>query len=170
MKTVKDVLVEAKKLIEATGWCQGQYAMKNGKTHYDFIHSGIADSYCLVGACDKVAFDFWAQEEKPTYENQKIYNKLSWDATHLVVSLQEFDGCPADWNDQDEESRRIQEFMNELRAKAVPRDKAKPMIAQFKQELKKQNIPPIITKEKVLAAIDLAISYTEQQLKEQRGV
>ena len=157
MRDVQEFLIAAKELIQKTGWCQGQYALKDGKTHYDFSSGQLADSYCLVGAISRVAADFMREDNVTEHEHRTTYYKLSHAATHLVVELQNFTGCPADWNDQDEEARRTQEFMNGLKAKSVPRDKAKPMLAQFKQELKKQNIPPIITKEKVIAAIDYAI-------------
>lgn len=78
MITIKDMLLAAGELIQATGWCQGRYALKNGKTFYDFCSSGqLVDSYCLVGALAKVAHDFWMQEEIHNAESQIPYNVMS---------------------------------------------------------------------------------------------
>lgn len=162
METLYDVLVATKNLIETTGWCQGHYSMKNGKPYYDFLSSNEpADSYCLVGAVDKITSNMWKSHGVLTSAAQIPYNRLAWAATHLVVELQKFDGCPADWNDQDENVQRLHVFTDELRAKNTPRDKAKGELNKFKQELKALNLPPIMTKEKVLAAIDCAISSLE---------
>lgn len=159
MSTIRDVLICTKQLIEKTGWCQGQYALRGGKNFYEFLSSGeLADSYCLVGAVDKVTSDMWKAQGDLSYKAQVPFNKLAWDATHWVVELQKFEGCPADWNDQDENAQRIQEFTEHLRAQKVPRDKAKGELNKFKQELRAKNIPPVMTKEKVLAAIDYAIA------------
>jgi hypothetical protein len=158
VKTVKDTLVAARELIQNTGWCQGQYSLKNGKTYYNFIHGDLADSYCLVGALSKITHDFWMQEPIQSHETQIPYNRLAWAASHWVVELQSFKGCPADWNDQDDNVRLLNEFTQQLREKQVPRDKAKGELNKFKQELKAKNLPPFMTKEKVLAAIDKAIA------------
>lgn len=161
MKTLKDTLVAGRELIQNTGWCQGQYAQKDGKPHHNFIHGDLADSYCLVGAFEKATFDFWKQEPVQTPETRIPYSKLAYEATHLIIDLQGFKGCPADWNDQDENVRLLNEFTQQLKDKQIPRDKAKGELNKFKQELKAKNLPPFMTKEKVLAAIDKAIATLE---------
>ena len=159
MKSVRDVLQGAKELIERTGWNQGTYAMKNGKTLYNFT-SGEADSYCLVGAIEKTARDLYRECRVMVHEGglaSDYFTRLAHRASHLVIDLEGFMGCPADWNDQNEEQDQLNAFVAELKQKQVPRDQAKKEINEFKQALKKRNMPPTMTKERVLMALQRAI-------------
>ncbi len=158
MKTLQELLIAARDLIETTGWNQGQYALKGGKTFYAYLSSGeLADSYCLAGAFSKVAHDFWVADGVLTSEAQKPYNALAHKAGQMIVAMHQFDGCLADWNDQNPESDEMWAFIETLKAKNTPRDVAKVELNKFKQELKQRKIEPVVTKEKVLLALTMAI-------------
>lgn len=157
METLRDVFIGAKDLISNTGWCQGAYALKDGKTFYNYLSSELADGYCLSGAFNKVCQDFWKSNGVLTAEAQVPYNTLAYSAGQFIVKMAGFNGGIADFNDQDEEARQFNEFVNQLRQRCVPREQAKIEINKFKQELKSRHIEPILSKEKVLALLNRAI-------------
>jgi hypothetical protein len=160
MKSVKDVLIAAKELIEKTGWCRTHYAIKNGKPLYEWTKEELADAYDLDGAMYKVTYGFMRQDERQQ-GNQLVeeYSKLAHTALYLVVELDGWTGIYAEWSDRDPAQDQLNVFIADLKSKKTPRDKAKVEINKFKTELQKKKIEPLVSKEIVLKAIGKAIDF-----------
>jgi hypothetical protein len=166
--TAKDILIGARSLLEVLGWNQGQYAIKDSKTFFDFLSSGkSADSYCLLGALEKATHDLIQKITPTSWEAQHSMYLLRDKAEDIILAIEGFNGNLAEWNDQDEEKMLLDTFIAGLKEKKMPRDKAAVEISNFKKELKARNIKPIMTKERVLSVLNKAIGLLEQKEKEE---
>lgn len=180
MITEKIILVEARSLFYKYDWCQNQYALKEGKTLYNYLHEP-ADAYSIDGAINYAAHFIWALQYgsydgmlKVHYEKLAVKNRndastcfcpgdynahlfsirCAHNLCNLITKHIKWNDCLADWNDQDKEKELLEMFVNGLKKKQTPRDKAKAEINKFKQELKAMNIAPMITKAKVTLVLD----------------
>lgn len=167
MSIIQDILTGARDLIVATDWCQGQYAMKNGKTFYDYTKSDeLADAYSVDGALTKIASNMCKAANAVNDVDRNKYWAAAYYAGKAILKTQGWNGILADWNDQNPAVNMLDDFTAELKAKNLPRDKAKVEINTFKQKLKTLNIQPILTKGIVIEAITNAIDVNDQQIYE----